>query len=94
MQYCESGLKSGNDKRAVLVSGSSQRRHYAKYASTNYPIAKVLQSAAGANAVIGIWSMVRADMCSEVMGSKRITFPCTLPGVEISTARSSRVCKR
>jgi hypothetical protein len=44
----------------------------------NYPIANVLQSAAGANAVIGS-KIVRAEMCSEVEGSNRITFPCALP---------------
>ncbi len=46
----------------------------------SYPIAKVLQSAAGARAVIAIWSMVLAEICSEVVGSKRITFPCVFPG--------------
>ena len=44
-----------------------------------YPMAKVLQSAAGAMAVIAIWSMVLADMCSDVVGSKRITLPWVLP---------------
>ena len=44
-----------------------------------YPIAYVLQSAAGAKAVIGIWSIVLADICSEVEGSNKITFPCELP---------------
>ena len=47
---------------------------------SNYPIANVLQSAAGANAVIGS-KIVRAEMCSEVDGSNRITFPCALPDV-------------
>jgi hypothetical protein len=44
-----------------------------------HPIAYVLQSAAGARAVIGIWSIVLAEMCSEVVGSKRITFPWAFP---------------
>lgn len=44
-----------------------------------YPIAYVRQSADGAIEVIGIWSIVLAEMCSEVDGSKRITFPCALP---------------
>lgn len=46
----------------------------------SYPIAYVLQSAAGAKAVIGIWSIVLAEMCSDVVGSKRMTFPWALPG--------------
>ena len=40
-----------------------------------YPMAYVRQSADGASAVIGIWSIVLAEMCSEVMGSNKITFP-------------------
>jgi hypothetical protein len=43
-----------------------------------YPIAKVLQSAAGANAVIGS-KIVLAEMCSEVEGSKRMTLPWAFP---------------
>jgi hypothetical protein len=43
------------------------------------PIAYVRQSAAGARAVIGIWSIVLAEMCSDVVGSKRITFPWAFP---------------
>ena len=43
-----------------------------------YPIANVLQSAPGAKAVIGS-KIVRADICSTVDGSKRMTFPCELP---------------
>lgn len=39
------------------------------------PIAYVLQSAAGASAVIGIRSIVRAEMCSEVDGSNNMIFP-------------------
>lgn len=41
----------------------------------NYPIAYVLQSAAGDKAVIGIWSNVLAEMCSDVVGSNNITLP-------------------
>lgn len=47
---------------------------------STYPIAKVLQSADGANAVTAIWSIVLAEICSEVVGSKRIMFPWVLPG--------------
>lgn len=43
------------------------------------PIAKVLQSAAGANAVIGS-NIVLAERCSEVEGSKSIMLPCAFPG--------------
>lgn len=42
------------------------------------PIANVLQSAAGANAVMGS-NMVLAERCSDVEGSKRMMFPCALP---------------
>ena len=42
-------------------------------------MAYVLQSAAGAKAVIGIWSIVLAEICSDVVGSKRMTFPWELP---------------
>jgi hypothetical protein len=43
-----------------------------------YPIAKVLQSAAGANAVMGS-KIVLAEMCSDVDGSKRMTLPWAFP---------------
>jgi hypothetical protein len=43
-----------------------------------YPMAYVRQSVAGARAVIGS-KIVRAEMCSEVGGSKRITSPLPLP---------------
>jgi len=42
-------------------------------------MAYVLQSAAGAKAVIGIWSIVLAEMCSDVVGSNKITFPWAFP---------------
>ena len=42
------------------------------------PIAYVWQSAAGAIAVIGS-NIVRAEMCSDVEGSKSITLPWELP---------------
>lgn len=41
---------------------------------STYPIAKVRLSETGAIAVIGSY-IVRADMCSEVDGSKSITLP-------------------
>ena len=43
-----------------------------------YPIAKALQSEAGAMAVTGS-KIVRAEMCSEVGGSNKITLPWSLP---------------
>lgn len=39
------------------------------------PIANVRQSADGASAVTAIWSIVLAEMCSEVVGSKSMMFP-------------------
>lgn len=45
----------------------------------SYPMANVLQSADGASAVTAIWSMVLDEMCSEVVGSKRIMLPWVLP---------------
>jgi hypothetical protein len=44
-----------------------------------HPIANVLQSAAGEMALMAIWSIVLAERCSDVVGSKRMTFPCELP---------------
>lgn len=46
--------------------------------ANTHPIAKVLQSAAGARAVMGS-KMVLAEMCSEVEGSKRMMLPRALP---------------
>ena len=43
-----------------------------------HPMANVLQSEAGANAVMGS-KMVLADRCSEVEGSNRMMLPCALP---------------
>lgn len=43
-------------------------------ACLSYPIANVLQSAAGASAVMGS-KMVLAERCSEVEGSNRMMFP-------------------
>jgi hypothetical protein len=43
-----------------------------------YPMANVLQSEAGANAVMGS-KMVLADRCSEVEGSNRMMLPCAFP---------------
>lgn len=44
-----------------------------------YPIAYVRQSVAGASAVMGS-KIVRAEVCSEVGGSNRITSPLPFPG--------------
>lgn len=49
-------------------------------------MAKVLQSAAGAMAVMDIWSMVLAEMCSDVVGSNWITLPWIFP---VSSCQSS-----
>src|SRR5438477_11375826 len=50
-------------------------------ARPTHPIAYVRQSAAGARAVTAIWSMVLAEMCSDVAGSKRMMFPWVFPGL-------------
>lgn len=46
---------------------------------STYPIANVRQSADGAIAVTAIWSIVREEICSEVVGSKRIILPLEFP---------------
>lgn len=50
-------------------------------------MANVRQSAAGAIAVTIIWSIVLADMCSDVVGSNSIMFPCELPGTELELSK-------
>ena len=47
-------------------------------ASYTHPMANVLQSDAGASAVIGS-KMVLAERCSDVEGSNRMMLPCALP---------------
>lgn len=59
-----------------------------------YPIANVLQSADGAKAVTAIWSMVLDEMCSDVVGSKRITFPWVLPASNMSKKPSKTIAWR
>lgn len=44
-----------------------------------HPMANVRQSDEGANAVTAIWSIVREEMCSEVVGSNRMMLPWVLP---------------
>ena len=44
-----------------------------------YPMAYVLQSEAGARAVMGS-KIVRAEICSELDGSKRMISPLVVPG--------------
>lgn len=82
MQDGKSGLQCCNKQRAILVSSSVSARFFSPGGIVNatHPIAKVLQSADGANAVTAIWSIVLAEMCSEVVGSKRMMFPWVLPG--------------
>lgn len=55
----------------------------------DYPIANVLQSEAGANAVMGS-NMVLAERCSDVEGSKRMMLPCALPGAIMSVPAARR----
>lgn len=68
---CKAAIKSEPFENLENISNwlKTWKRNY------RYPMAYVLQSAAGAKAVIGIWSIVLAEMCSEVVGSKRMTFP-------------------
>ena len=84
VQNGEPRLESGNEERPILVpahegwgldyeASETMSIHICK--TVAYPMAKVLQSAAGASDVIAIWSIVLAEMCSEVVGSNRITFP-------------------
>ncbi len=94
MQYREPRLECSNQQRAVLVakmvvdvSSNFIASSKGGGANTN-PIAKVLQSAAGAMAETAIWSIVLDEMCSDVVGSKRITFPWALPGTTISSVVS------
>jgi len=54
-----------------------------QFQCSKYPIAYVRQSVAGARAVIGS-KIVRAEVCSEVGGSNRITSPFPFPGASIS----------
>lgn len=50
---------------------------------STYPIAYTRQSAAGAIAVMGS-NMVRADICSDVEGSKMMTVPCDVPAMRLA----------
>jgi hypothetical protein len=56
----------------------NQRSWHVSIVSETHPIAKVLQSAAGANAVMGS-NMVLAEICSDVSGSNKMMLPCALP---------------
>lgn len=56
-----------------------------------YPMANVLQSAEGAIAVTGS-KIVRADTCSLVAGSNRISSPFSLP-VMVSSAYTYRIAR-
>ena len=72
-------LKRNNENRTVQISKMiNQRRGVSWQDCTTYPTAKVLQSECGARAVMGSY-MVRDEMCSFVVGSKRIIFPCEFP---------------
>lgn len=78
MQDGESWLQSGNQQRAVLITEfSSAHKPFQRdiFAHITNPMANVLQSAEGASAVTAIWSIVLAEMCSDVVGSKSMMFP-------------------
>ncbi len=78
----ESGNKRCDHQGAIPVSihhklakkerGLAMRGH-------KYPMANVLQSAAGAKDVTAIWSSVLTDRCSEVCGSKVMISPLEFP---------------
>lgn len=78
---CHASLLSGDGARLVLKvcrivnDGCSVAMSIDPFM---YPSANVLQSAAGASAVMGS-NMVLADICSDVDGSNKMTFPCELP---------------
>lgn len=75
----ELGKESCDQDRAIFVAVVySSVRDHASDTVVTYPIAYVRQSVAGAKEVIGS-KIVRAEICSEVEGSKRITSPLPLP---------------
>jgi hypothetical protein len=57
--------------------------------TSTHPIANVLQSVAGAMAVMGSY-IVRVEMCSDVEGSKSVTDPWAFPVVCVSNDRPQR----
>ena len=57
-----------------------------------HPMAKVLQSAAGAKAVMGS-KMVLAERCSDVEGSNRMMLPWAFPGSKVSTKSGNGDCR-
>ena len=57
-------------------------------------MAKVRQSADGANEVTAIWSSVLEEMCSDVLGSKSIMFPFELPASMVSICNKLVTCGR
>lgn len=78
MEYVKGGLKRCDEYRSVLVPATALVfANYCTKRPTN-PIACVWQSAAGAKEVTGS-KIVRADICSEVDGSKRMIDPPTSP---------------
>jgi hypothetical protein len=60
---------------------------------STHPIANVLQSVAGAIAVMGSY-IVRVEMCSDVEGSKSVTDPWAFPVVYVSAYQPSVRIKR
>src|SRR3954466_2213332 len=58
-----------------------------------HPMAKVLQSAAGAKAVMGS-KMVLAERCSDVEGSNKMMLPWAFPGSDVSTELGHGDCRR
>jgi hypothetical protein len=83
---CQASLFSGDGARFVLKVCKIVNegcKVAIKIDPFIYPIANVLQSAAGARAVMGSY-MVLAETCSAVDGSKRITLPWAFPKRSVS----------
>lgn len=77
MQDGEDGKEGSYQDGTILVSGRVSRSQFTSNQRI-YPMAYVRQSEAGANDVMGS-KIVRADICSEDDGSKRMTSPFTFP---------------
>jgi hypothetical protein len=76
VKYGERGLQCGDQNGAIEIASGCQhpRPAFGVCIRVTYPMAKVLQSEAGARAVMGS-KIVLAERCSEVEGSKRIMLP-------------------
>jgi hypothetical protein len=85
MKYGEGRLQCGDQYGAIEIARGCQypRPAFGVCIYVTYPMAKVLQSEAGARAVMGS-KIVLAERCSEVEGSKRMMLPWAFPFPRIS----------